>query len=499
MAIEVGERIVQAETAARSSTANATAADIEYPVAVLNDNPTDYMWANDKDLTVADAGKYLTIYDIGQVSNASTRAVGTLVPNVNSTNQSQFRATHRYLRNAGGQMGASFGLAVLDLSASDVLKIRNPGAITPTDSLGNYATRVDYGGAIQVVRLPDIAMTHVERTVDAAECGVTNANTTRPWVDSTGTWTKITYDSEVLDEGSLYPGSGGDVTLAANKKYLIVWGSAIWSTNTGRKTFVTALNIGGTRRQTGSAYQRNGGSQGPPACGMYLHETGGAAETLYLEATEEAETGGAGTPQVDVAYLQVIELPATAEWLHVDNGATDTLDGPGDLAGTGTYYDTPLSSTVRADGNSDLSLDAANDAVQNDSGGSLPVLAIGWHRWDRDNGSSGTRKMPWSRWDNGGTTVGYGVAGAYSRGAQGSTDTWQAHYCSAALLDLANAADLKFQVNDPGSALNAEMGIFASTNRHFLGVQVLNLASLSGAPPPTPDPVVRAGVLISAT
>ncbi|MCP5010295.1 MAG: hypothetical protein GY942_09980, partial [Aestuariibacter sp.] len=367
-------------------------------------------------------------------------------------------------------------MAILDLSASDDVKVRNPGVLTPTDSLGNYATDVNNGGAIQLVRLPAENYTHVERTVDAAEVGTSNINTTRPWVDASGTWTTITYDSEVRDDDSIYPGSGGDITLAASTKYLVVWGATIYSTDASRHTNIVRLQIGGVNVQSGSGYHRNTASQGTPVSGMYLHETGGSTETLRLQATHETEGGDAGTPNVSDAYLQVLELPSTAEWIHVDNGAADSLTT--DLAGTTTWYDTPLSSTLRADGGSDLSLDGTNNAVQNDSGGSLPVLAIGWHRWDRDTTSSGNRKVPWSRWDNGGSVIGYGTAGAYSRGQQSSDDTWQAHYCSAATMDLATSADLSFQVSDPANAANSDMGIYASTSRYFIGVQVLNLDTL---------------------
>ena len=113
----------------------------------------------------------------------------------------------------------------------------------------------------------------------------------------------------------------------------------------------------------------------------------------------------------------------------------------------------------------------------------MPVLAIGWQLWDRDTAPPNTRKAPWSRWDNGGSAVGYGIAGAFSRGEQATDDTHQAHFCAAATMDLANGADLSFQVNDESSAVNAQMGIFASTSRYFLGVQVLNLDSLVAVAP----------------
>ncbi len=482
MVTTAGQRFVRRHDAARSSTANGTAADIGYDTAVLSEG--GYSWSS-PEVTVDTAGKYLTIFDIGQCDLASTRAVGTLVPSVNTTDQNIYRARHRYLRNSGGQHGASIGMCVLDLAANDDVKVRNPGALTPTDAAGNYATNASYGGGLQLLYLGDPSMTEVQRTTDAAEVGTSNINATRPWLVGSGTWTKITYNSEVIDDDGLYGGSGGDLTLAANKKYLIVWGATIYSTDASRHTNVVGLNIDGDRVQTGTGYHRNTGTQGPPMCGMYLHETGGSTETLYLEATHETEGGDAGTPNVSDAYLQVITLPDTAEWIHVDNGTTDSLTTA--LAGTSTWYDTPLSSTFRSDGNSNLSLDSGNDAVQNDSGGSLPVLAIGWHRWDRDAGSSGTRKMPWTRWDNGGSAVGYGISGAFSRGAQSSDDTWQAHYCAAALLDLANAADLSFQVNDEPSGANSDMGIYASTSRYFLGVQVLDLDTLTSSAPTITD------------
>jgi len=470
----VGDRFVRRHNAARTATANTTAADISYDTAVISE--TGYSWST-PEVTVTDAGLYLTIFDIGQVQVASTRAVGTLVPSVNTTDQVRFRATHRYLRNSGGTMGASIGMAILDLSASDDVKVRNPGALAPTDAVGNYATNASYGGGFQLIRLPDGNFTHVERTVDAAEVGTSNINTTRPWLDSSGTWTTITYNSEVQDDDSLYPGSGGDVTLAADTKYAIVWGANIQSTDSSRHTDVVRLQIDGNNVQSGSGYQRTTASQGPPVCGLYFHETGVSSEVCRLQATHETEGGDAGTPNVADAYLQVVELPSGAEWIHVDNSTTDSLTTA--LAGTTTWYDTPLSSTFRADGDSNLSLDSGNDAVQNDSGGSLPVLAVGWHRWDRDSGASGTRKQPWTRWDNGGAAVGYGVAGAYSRGQQSGDDTFQAHYCSAVTLDLADGADLSFQVNEPQSAANSDMGVYASTSRYFLGVQVLNLETLT--------------------
>lgn len=475
----VGDRFVRRHDAARTSTNNFDVHDISYDTDEINDDTSGYTWSA-SEVTVAEAAKYLCIFDIGQVElSGSTRAVGTLMPSINGTLQTRYRATHRYLRNSGGNHGASIGMCVLDLAASDDVKISNPDGTSadPTDRVGAYATNVDYGGALQLIRLPDIAATLVERTVDAAEVGESAINTTRPWVDSSGTWVKITYDTEVLDEASLYSGSGGDVVLAANKKYMIVWGATAYQTSGSRHTYVTALNVDGTRVQTGSGYARDATHQGPPMCGMYLHETGGSAETIYLEATREMETDGGDTPQISDAYMHVIELPASAEWIHADLGA---LDWDSALAGTSTWYTTPLTATpFRADGNSDLSVDNANDAIQNDSGGVVRALCIGWHRWDRDGSSSGTRKMPWTRWNNGGTAVGYGVAGAYSRGQQSTTDTWQAHYCSAALLDLANGADLSFQANEPASGSNADMGIYASTNRHFLGVQVLNLDTIA--------------------
>lgn len=375
MATIAGERYVRRHAAARTSTANATAADITYDTEEIAEGGFTY---SSPEITVDTTGKYLTLFDIGRVNLASTRAVGTLVPAINGTQQERFRATHRYLRNSGGaQRGGSFGQAILNLSASDSVKVRNPGALSPTDAIGNYATDSGYGGALQMIYLGTGNMTHVERTTDAAEVGTSNINTTRPWLDSSGTWTQVTFNSEVLDEDALYSGTGGDITLKADKKYLILWGVTPYSTDASRHTYVGRIRIGTTNVQHASSYQRNTASQGCPLGGIYLHEVGVSDETLQLQMTHETEGGDAGTPQVADAYVQVFELPDEAEWIHADNGATDTLTSA--LAGTSLIYATTLSSEFRSDGNSDFSILGTNNGIQNDNAGTLPVLAIGWH------------------------------------------------------------------------------------------------------------------------
>ncbi len=482
MAITTGQRFVRSQVAARSTTSNTTAADITYDTAEISEG--GYSWSS-PEVTVDTAGLYLYIGDIGQVDIASTRAVGTHVPTINGVLQTPIGlASHRYLRNSGGTEGASIGMGILDVPLNGSIKVRNPGNAYNSshfiDHLGNYATRVNYGGGIQLIKLPEGNLTQLIRNNSNADVvGISNINTTRPWIDSSGVWEKLTWGTKSRDDDNLAANLDGDIVLKANKKYIIVWGASHYSTDSSRHTYVTALNIAGIRVQTASGYQRTTASQGPPHSGMYLHETEGSTETIFLEATQETEGADAGNPQFRNGFIQVLELPNTAEWIHADNGATDSMTSV--LTGTGTYTNTPLSSTFRADGDSNLSLDGANNAIQNDSGGDMSVLAVGYHRWDRNSGASGTRKMPWAMFNNNGSRLSYGIAGAFNRGQQGADDNFQSHYVSVATLTLADSADLTFQVNDPASSNNANMGIYASTNRHFLGVQVLDLSSLEVA------------------
>lgn len=478
MATTPGQRFVRRHDAARTSTSNTTAADISYDTAVISEG--GYSWSS-PEVTVDEAGLYLCMFDIGEVQlSGGTRAVGTLIPSVNTTDQTLYKARHRYLRDSGGNHGASFGACILDLAANDDVKIRNPGTVTGTDALLNYATNVNQGGGFQLIRLNDGNYTEVQRTTSQSPITITYANATRPWLDSTATWTQLTFTSEVRDDDGLYSGSGGDITLAANTKYLIVYGATFDGSSAQRHTHHLALDIAGTRVQHSTGYERNDASDGPPMQGMYLHETGGTSETLGIYgAVEQEDNAVSNTVGCDNAYVQVLELPSGAEWIHADNGTTDSLTTA--WAGTSTYYDTPLSSTFRADGDSDLSLDSANDAIQNDSGASLPVLAIGWHMTDRDAGTSGTRKHTWCYWDNGGTRLAYGITGGYNRGQQGNDDTHRLGYVGGAVLDLANAADLSFVTRDPVSSANSDMGVYNSTSRYFLGVQVLKLDTLAAS------------------
>lgn len=478
MPIAVGDRFVRRQDAARGSTANATAADVGYDTAVISEGGFG-VWGSDE-VVVDTAGKYFYVGDLGQIDLTGVqRAVGTLVPVINGVTQEPVGlATHRYIRDAGGATeAASIGAGILDLSASDAVGVRNPGAILTIDAFGNYATDSGAGGALQLIRLPDNDFLHLERSTDQS-IATSLIDSTRPWIDSSGSWTKITWPTEVSDAGNWHAASSGDVVLPANSKFLIVATTSCRSLNNNRQCFVTRLNINGVNVQTGTGYQRNLASEGPPAVLTYFHETGGSPETLFLDATMEEKTSTGATDQVVAdAALQIMLLDAGTEWIHVDNGTTDSLTTA--LAGTGTWYDTPLSSVFRADGGSNLSLDAANNAVQNDSGGTLAVLAVGWHRWDRDAVGNTARKVPWARFNNGGTQVGYGRGGAYSRGDESGWSTWQAHHCTIATMDMAAAADLVCEVNDPASGANSDMGIYASTNRHFLGMQVLDIATLA--------------------
>ena len=289
MAIAVGDRFVRRQNAARASTSNTTAADIGYDTAVLSEGGYG-AWGSDE-VTVDTAGKYLYVGDLGQVNVASTRAVGTLVPVVNGVTQEPVGlATHRYLRNAGGALeGASIGAGILDLAASDAVGVRNPGAILSVDAVGNYATDAGAGGACQLIRLPDNDFVHLERNTDQS-IATSLINSTRPWLDSSGSWTKITWPTETSDTGNWHAASSGDVILPANSKFLVVWTTSFRSVNNNRQCFVSRLSVNGTIRQSGSGYQRNLSSEGPPAMGMYLHETGGSPETLFIESTMEEET-----------------------------------------------------------------------------------------------------------------------------------------------------------------------------------------------------------------
>lgn len=479
MATENGEKFLRTHTTSRGITANTIAADISYDTAVFDEGG---FVGTSTTCTVDTAGKYLTIFDLGQCDVSSNRACGILVPTINGIQQTIFRATHRYLRNSGGTMGASIGHAILDLAVSDIVRVRNPAIIDPTDAVGNYATNAGYGGGFQMVYLGTGKFTFVKRDVDANEVGMSDINLTRPWADSDGTWVQITFNSEVQDDDSLYGGSGGNVTLKAGKKYMIVWGTTCYSTGNLRHTYITRLVIDGQSVQTGSGYQRQASNAGPPMNGMYLHEVTGGDVTIKLEATAESEGGDAGTGIVSDAYLQIMELSTDAEWIHADNGIGASLFTA--LAGITIWYDTPLTSILRVEGDGILDTSATDDGIVNKSDKPASVLAIGWHRWDRDSGSSGARKMPWTRWDNGGSKQAHGVAGAFSRGSQADDDTWQAHYCSSVVLDIGAGEELKFTVNDPAHGANSNMGIYGVTSRYYQGVQVLNLATLVDPPPP---------------
>ena len=477
MTISVGERYVRYQAAARSAADNDVDATISYDTAHILEGGYTY---NGPDVEVDTAGLYLWVGDLGKVNiELQVWGNGTLWPRINGTTDLiQYRGTHRVTRGTTGTHWAtSIGAAILDLAADDTVEVRIGTSATGTSAYLDYATDANLGGGLQLVRLPDGNLTEVSRSSDLTSTAISLLNTTRPWTESDGDWEAITFDSEDRDDDGLYPGTGSDLTLKADTKYLIMYGAfgGYDTSDTGSATLVTRLRIDGVTRQGGSGMNEDDTNcYGAPIVGAYLHETGGSTETLRLEHTFEAQVDP-GDMEVKGAYLQVLELPDSAEWIHADNSTTDSLESAWELEGT---WDTiPLQYTFRADGDSDLSLDTTNDAIQNDSGSTMPVLAIGWIRGDYDAINT-SRMNSLVRWDNDGSPLAYGVSGAFARGGRPGGNTWQFHSTGLATLDLANGADLSLETDSSDTGVNP-VGVFASTNRHWLGVQVLKLDSLS--------------------
>lgn len=475
MVTAIGDRFVRRQASARTTISWVTTADLAVDTAVIEDGTGYGTWSSNE-IDVDTAGKYLCIAGLGRTGGTTTRGRGFTGIVVNGTLQGRVGlAGNHYERNTGTAQDANgHGFGILDLSASDTVGMSVDSTTVTTDS-GEFTTAANDGGGFQLLRLPDGDFCHLERT-SGLTIGNSNIDSTRPWLDSSGTWTKVTWPTETADDGNWHAASSGDVTLPANGKFLVVWNVLALTTENTRSALVARLNINSVNRQYSSCYLRGSVSADEGmASGIYLHETGGSTETLYVEATQECNDATIGDATVTGA-LQIIELNSGAEWIHIDNGTTDT--GTSDLASTSTWYTAAMSSTFRSDGNSDLSLDGANNAVQNDSGASMPVLAIGWENWDRDSNTNSTRKIPTARF-NDGSAINYGWNGQYSRG-NGTDNVWHASFCIASLHDLANGADLSMEHQCRSTAANADMGIYASTasNRHFLGIQVLNLSTI---------------------
>jgi hypothetical protein len=476
MVTTVGQRFVRRQSAARANVSFTTAADLGYDTAVLSEGGYG-TWGSDE-VTVDTAGKYLCVHGLGRPRSSGTaRSQGYSAIVVNGTlNGIHGLSGSYYQRNTGSALeGGGIGTAILDLASSDAVGSRIAGT-TYGSAVGDFDTNANDGSGIQLVKLPDGGdFMELERSTNQSISN-SDIDATRPWADSSGTWTKITWPTENSDTGAWHAASSGDVTLPANKKFLICWALLGSTAENTRSALVARLNINSANRQYASQYLKGTANTDGIANGMMLWETGGSSETLYIEATQECNDTAIGTCNITDGSLQVIELNDGAEWIHVDNGTTNT--GTTDLAGTSTWYTMVLSSTFRSHGLSDLSLDNANDAVQNDSGASMPCLAITWQNWDRDANTNTTRKIPNVRF-NDGAAITYGWGGGYNRG-NNTDNVWHSAFTAAALIDLANAADLTVEHQDTSTGSNADMGIYCSgaSNRHMLGFQVLDISTL---------------------
>ena len=480
MAMIPGAKFVRRQDGARTSVSNTTVARYSYDTAVADEGSGFGTWTSDA-VSVDTAGRYLIIHGTGEVADGATRSVGTSSVLVDGTTSLGLNGltTHRYLRGSGGaDEGVSLGVAIVDASAGETYGSRIDGT-TFSDAVGDFDVKANIsGGAFQVVYLGTGDLCQVSRST-AQSVALSNIPAVRPWLESSGSWTAVSWPTEDSDPAGWHSAASSDIVIPANTKVAIAWTLRVESSDASRQSGIARLVIDGVSRQYSSAYHRNTASQGAVANGLLFWETGASSETLYIEATQEAEGTDNGTLTV-TGSLSVCELPSSTEWVHVDNGLTDS--NTSSLAGTSTWYESPLSSTFRSDGNSRLSLIGASDAVRNSTAGSLSVLAVGSLKWDRDT-TTNSRKVPASTVAIDGSPVMAGIGGAFSRGQQSNDDTFNANLWCGAAVDLAAGSDLTLVTRDRANSSNNGMGLFASTgsNRHFLGFQVLDLQTLDAA------------------
>ena len=485
--MSAGDYWVRRQSAARSGFSNTASATLTWDQAELDVGGWSY---SSGELTLPETAPYLLIYDIGLAEQASTIGHGTLSPRVNGTTLGRYSGTTRY--TAANVDGASFAafMAMFDADAEVSVRV---GSVVPES--GTFDSPVDMGGGFQALQLPNINRLRVSYTLGAASVVRTGSVGSRPIVESDLTWTTCVFDDYADDTDNFYdPDAGtGDITLKSRRRYLIHAGGRMRSAFTDRQNDLMRLTIDGATKQVVTGYYFDTDFNDPEMQCLYLHKTGETDEVLNLDFAieQDADTTDAVMHR---AYVEVIELPESAEWIHADNGSVDWHSGTL-LSSLTAWYDMPLGAVQKQHAKGALVSTA--EGVKNVSGETMPVLVIGWQFWDRDATSSSVYKDIVSQFEvDDSSALGYGMAGSLQRGNPGSDAAYLSGFVGAAIVELADGSYIKQRVRaQHQSSGNQDAGVFVSENRNFLGMQVLDLRTLDGTHAPS---VNRKPILVGA-
>jgi hypothetical protein len=270
--------------------------------------------------------------------------------------------------------------------------------------------------------------------------------------------------------------SGNQITLPANKKFLVFAGiNEIGRGGRTQRWWALARNGTVERRSMSYGYFRDNNNDEIGASWLTIIQTGGMSETLDLriwrgDGVSPVSLGGAdvdgSTPTTSEKSIAVIELPSATELLTSENSALQALNS------TGTTSLNLIESVIDNDAASFIKSNNTTVLAQKN----MDALVFANISGAYFNSSTG-RFNRYAIASVGGSQQREIMDGNYARGDEGSRDTFGFSMNPCGLIEVNSSDNIILQSIDNGD--DAPVGL----NPNWGGFGIINLDTLVSGPP----------------
>lgn len=407
-------------------TVTTTATAITFDQADRNDNS---LFAQTGADIRPPSGTYLVMYQMAWLASNQTSR-GNLVA---------------YLTKNGSDIAGSFSSGFQRDTANDAVWATG-AAIVQCSGTDDLAVEVFRGSGSSVGAFhADKSWFSIVKLSDDSALGLYTCGSDNVGFGAT-TYSEVALASTQLEtDATSISRSGNDITLQANRNYLVV-GGCYFDATSSRTTRFSRLTLGGTHidGSTGYAYLRDTSNPyGSPHSMAMVRPS--ATTTLNLQARGP---GPGGTPSAGASSLvaarsglMIVELPSSALWFH----GQDAVGGH-NIQATSVAM-TPAQTVVRAEPSlvsvaSTSSLTMAKDA---------DVLALGGMMIRRTS-SSGTRNTREAHWNVNNVAQNSAASGEYNRGDQGSQDCYDSALTPRGIISATTGQSITLTVSKDADA-----------------------------------------------
>jgi ribosomal protein L30/L7E len=355
------------------------------------------MDAGNDDLTVSEAGHYLITWALYGISTANGRQQVRGAVMINGSEiTGQYGSNSGYERNNSNNKVAPTGIAIVELSADDIISI---GAIR-TATTATSIPQSDNEGGFTVTKLSDSASYARIRGGNSQTLSTTSLSYSDLQIAT----------NDELGSGFTHATNSADITLADAGLYLVCYGWQATNNATTRLAMLSRLTLDGVIQHTtwsGRISRWDSGAVTQQMCAFALIRAS-ASDILRISGANEKNDSGSAT-DVDNVWINIMRLESDI----------DVLIQP---VVSGTQEANPASATV-IDYDAPTEIDSGTFA---ETGGRITVqktghylLSCNLHILTTDGGN--TRIMPRIRPRLNTTPSSYAGGGGYNRGNQ-STD-----------------------------------------------------------------------------